>query len=615
MYMDANENVITGPLCSKLADIGLIPWGHRLHGHLPNTHVEGSECIDEVWGSIGLEVTGLKVLPFTESIGDHRTFIVDFTTRSAIGLFAHLIVRPDCRRLVNSNKQCAETYPALMEEQFKIHRIQERLDQLTALDLTYPVEEKHAQALERLGIQITQIQTHCKDNCRKITKIDGEYSLPAKYWHEKVVSLRALLRRADKKTHNDGNICRTVRRHGISNPRQLSREQIYELYRIVKSRKHTMKGAQSKFLRKQHLRMLSARAQASGQIERAKEIDGKCIREQVKTMWNSINRVTKTKPPHPGTLLRVEREVDGVVLEFTEEEALVENILEVIQDRFSGAEDAPISNCSITADLGPFGYSELGQQIVDGTFTPPPDLANTATATLLETIAEIGREHRDDDVNITVTGKEFSRVWGNAKERVSSSMSKKHFGHYIAAAASTILSLCFAMQISLIAKWGSPPDRWRNVLMVMLEKKVGTVLIPKLHTILLKEADNNFHDGVMFGGCMLNHVREIGLIPQEQLAEKDCTAEDGVWAKVLKADYARLRRQMLAILSADAANCYDLVNHIILCLILLATGIPIGPIISMLLTISLMRYYLRTGFGESRKYIWVENCHCEECMG
>jgi hypothetical protein len=152
LYMDANENVITGPLCSKLADIGLTPWGHRLHGHLPNTHVEGSECIDEVWGSIGLEVTGLKVLPFSESIGDNRTLIVDFTTRSAIGLFAHLVVRPDCRWLVNSNRQCADKYRSLMEEQFKIHRIQERLEQLTALNLNYPVEEKHSQALEYVSV-------------------------------------------------------------------------------------------------------------------------------------------------------------------------------------------------------------------------------------------------------------------------------------------------------------------------------------------------------------------------------------------------------------------------------------------------------------------------------
>jgi hypothetical protein len=65
--------------------------------------------------------------------------------------------------------------------------------------------------------------------------------------------------------------------------------------------------------------------------------------------------------------------------------------------------------------------------------------------------------------------------------------------------------------------------------MVMLEKKVGAILIPKLRAILLKEADNNMHDGHVFGGCMMERARDIGLIPQEQLAEKERTAEDMVF--------------------------------------------------------------------------------------
>jgi hypothetical protein len=105
---------------------------------------------------------------------------------------------------------------------------------------------------------------------------------------------------------------------------------------------------------------------------------------------------------------------------------------------------------------------------------------------------------------------------------------------------------------------------------------------------------------------MMERARDIGLIPQEQLAEKERTAEDGVWIKVLKADYARLRREALGIISADAANCYDMVNHLILALLLRAIGIAWGPIICMLLTIRMMRYYLRTGFGESKQYMGGE---------
>lgn len=88
LYMDANEHVVSGPLCSGLARLGFTPNGHRLLGSLPNTHVEGRECIDEVWSSFGLEVTAIQVQSFHQSIGDHRSFLVDFTTRAQLSAFS-----------------------------------------------------------------------------------------------------------------------------------------------------------------------------------------------------------------------------------------------------------------------------------------------------------------------------------------------------------------------------------------------------------------------------------------------------------------------------------------------------------------------------------------------
>lgn len=62
-------------------------------------------------------------------------------------------------------------------------------------------------------------------------------------------------------------------------------------------------------------------------------------------------------------------------------------------------------------------------------------------------------------------------------------------------------------------------------------------------------------------------------------------------------------RESLGIIAADAANCYDMVNHIIMALLIWAIGVPFGPIICMLSTIQFMRYYPRTSFGESKKYM------------
>lgn len=601
-YMDANENVLTGPLCKELVALGFTPWAHKLHGFIPNTHVNGSECIDEVWGSFGVEVTGVQVLSFHESVGDHRSFIVDFTTRSTIGLFHHHIVLPDCRRLVNSNKKCVERYLSIVEEQWKYHRIDERLEQLHALKDEYPVSEERAKALERIDVQTTEILRCGETNCRKIAKIDGEYSLVGKYWHEKIASLKALERRLDGKTRNDGNICRTARRHNIANPRQLTRQQIRDQYKIAYQRKKTLKP-QGKFLRKAHLREIRARAVAAENREKAADITAMLLKEDSRSMWKRINRVTRA--PRTGALMRVEREINGEIYEFTDEQEMVDNIMEELQDRFSGAEDAPISNCSITDELGEFGFTELGLRIIAGDFEAPEDM-RASTARLLAAIGKVGSEHMNDNINVEMSPTDYSCTWGRATERTSSSMSNIHFGHHIALSKSKMLARSMAKKLNLHARWGSPPERWLNVLMVMLEKKMGVALIPKLRAILLKEADGNMLDGHVFGGRALTHARDIGFIPEEQLAEKQKTAEDGVWAKVLKADYARLRREALAILAADAANCYDMVNHIILGLLLRAIGVPFGAIICMLFTIMNMKYFLRTGFGNTEKYMGSE---------
>ena len=104
MMMDANEHVLNGPLCRRLRDeelgLDLEEVSHKVWGGREiNTHIDGSEPIDGVWVSRKLEVGGFLILPFSQSVGDHRSFAFEVTTRSLIGVFDHKVVRPDCRRL------------------------------------------------------------------------------------------------------------------------------------------------------------------------------------------------------------------------------------------------------------------------------------------------------------------------------------------------------------------------------------------------------------------------------------------------------------------------------------------------------------------------------------
>ena len=94
-----------------------------------------------------------------------------------------------------------------MEAQWEIHRIEHRLRALASIETTFPVSDDLSMRLEKLDKQIGEIMKYAEKNCRKITKIDGEYSLPTKYWHERVLALKGLLRRLNGDTKNDGNIC------------------------------------------------------------------------------------------------------------------------------------------------------------------------------------------------------------------------------------------------------------------------------------------------------------------------------------------------------------------------------------------------------------------------
>ena len=62
------------------------------------------------------------------------------------------------------------------------------------------------------------------------------------------------------------------------------------------------------------------------------------------------------------------------------------------------------------------------------------------------------------------------------------------------------------------------------------------MLVTKQQAFLLLDADFNFHNKLIFGSRMLDTARANGLIPAEQYSEKQATAEDGTFDKILQAD-------------------------------------------------------------------------------
>ena len=104
-------------------------------------------------------------------------------------------------------------------------------------------------------------------------------------------------------------------------------------------------------------------------------------------------------------------------------------------------------------------------------------------------------------------------------------------------------------------------------------------------------------------------LTDQGLLPDEHFSKKGSTAEDAKFDKVLMEDLSRQSRTSMSIVSVDAAQCYDRVNHVIMSLVWLALIRVVGPIKVLLHCLQTMKFFQRTGHGDSDTFTGGEGSY------
>ena len=105
-----------------------------------------------------------------------------------------------------------------------------------------------------------------------------------------------------------------------------------------------------------------------------------------------------------------------------------------------------------------------------------------------------------------------------------------------------------------------------------------SVSVEKLRYIQLYKVDFNFFQQFAFGQEAMNELVESGYLPEEHFSQKGSTAEDAKFDKTLMVDLSCQARHPLAIISVDAALCYDRENHDIMSLFWFVLIGHLGPI-------------------------------------
>ena len=605
LVIDVNGHPLHNNLYRQLQERGteMEEFSHKCWGPTaPYTHYAGRSPIDGAYKSPEIEIVNLCMLTFAESPGDHRSLCFDISTRSLLGEYRFKICRPVSRRLVTSQQDSVTRYNQIVIDQFEIHRILERMDAVDKMTryCGYPSPCWLHAMITKLYKQMTEIRVHAEKKCRKILRPESDYSPTIQMWYDRIHAYLQLIRLQEGKAKNAGNILRFARRQHIPSPEQLTMEELKDGLQLARIRKAELR-THAKGLRKVHLRDCLIDAQTKRQHKRVAAIKQKCNREESKRMWYLIKRTVKD--PASPSVLKVQRVVNGNVEEYTVQEDVEQAIQRECEVRFTLAHSAPIMKTLLGERLRYLSDESLAKSIIMGTYKIPSDL-DPATKLILEEIGRLGAKIiNGDESEIVITSEDFKRFWRRVSEFTSSSMSGVHYGHYKAAIQNDTISAVLALQLTVVARSGIPPENWSVGLQVMLEKIAGVCLVEKLRAIQLYEADFNCYNQFVFGRHAMQTLTSSGYIPEELFSQKGSTAEDAKFDKTLMADLSRQARHPMIVTSADAAYCYDRVNHVIMSLVwLVLTNGNIPAIVAALLCLQTMRFFQRTGFGESKTF-------------
>ena len=253
-----------------------------------------------------------------------------------------------------------------------------------------------------------------------------------------------------------------------------------------------------------------------------------------------------------------------------------------VETRFARVGSAPICQGTLFWLLGYKIDTATVIAILERRFEVLPPDTNELTLLLLEEMANIWQMIKNDELDIAVIVDDFNHYWRRAKERTTSSYSKLHFGHYKLAVYPDYLLEVHALKFSLISKTGSASERWARGLLVMLEKIVSVAVVTKFWSILLIEADFNFHNKLIFGKRMMDLARRHGIVPEKIYSKEGRMVEDAVLHQVLAYDIARQKQDPLIVALIDAAQCYNRIAHSIAALSMRAAKVPENLIRCML---------------------------------
>jgi hypothetical protein len=201
-----------------------------------------------------------------------------------------------------------------------------------------------------------------------------------------------------------------------------------------------------------------------------------------------------------------------------------------------------------------------------------------------------------------ITKERFQSLYKALHEKICSSPSGCHIGHYKAVAQSDTLADIYTKMMDIPHIAGISPKRWREVVDVMLRKSPGDSRIHRLKIIALQESDYNQSNTLNIGQPIMYHLEDTNALPNMQYVSRPAKlCASAVLNKQLTFEITRYKWTSIAYIENDTTGCYDRITNPLVLLYLRKKGIPINTTLSLAKTWEHTIHRIKTAYGVSEQ--------------
>ena len=580
---DLNDEIRGPSIKAYFEDLGMHNLIFQKHDETlaPTTFFRNKKgkVMDGMWGTANISAVKCGYLEPCDFPGDHSAIWVDISYNCALGHNPPLPSNPDANRLQLDQPKTVKKYTQAYKAEVQKHSLPARqfnLERTTTVGR--PLLPHQQQEAIEIDVIKTKAMLRAHRKCRRIYLGKVSFSEEVDVPKCKLIFWQTAIRRR-KGLAVSSNLWRRRKKKAKVELRMgdLSLEDLEvqlkaarSAYRKAKKDHVSKREAFRKTFEPKVRDRLTRHEQARKLGRVAKAINGKLESLQVKVI------------EHNGTTCDTKARIEEV-------------LLPVNKAKVHSSESTAFLTEPLVGAFGYQGNEPLENEVLQGTYVPPPETSRYAKLFLKHCIRPPNMPCGESQVSTA----DHCKGWKRAKERTSGGRSRIIFAMYKAEAEDSLLAALDASQRSLAYATGFTYPRWKQGLDIQLLKRSGKIGATSLRTISCTEPDQNMNNKKIGREAMWNGERAKALARDNLGGRKGMRAVEVNQNWTLANDLIRGRRARAVIISNDAKGCFDRIAHVVAILALRRLGIPRPAIMSMIHTIQQMQHYIRTAFGES----------------